>query len=420
LQAQVEGARQSVAAQAASGVSPVVTPEAIASVSKRIDDLESGVARQITGLQAQVEGARQSVAAQAASGVSPAVTPEAIANVSKRIDDLESGVARQITGLQAQVEGARQSVAAQAASGVSPAVTPEAIASVSKRIDDLESGVARQITGLQAQVEGTRQSVTSQGERLFDVSRRLEQTENAGAALEKRLASGEQALAAGQRADQDVARLVAELQAGLASLDTRTTADARALAENGAADAEALKRVTQLETGLTAATGSLGQAEAENMTQNERIAALEAGLASTAATAKEALERALAAGKLAEGKLLFTAVLTDDVTQFPFDKATLTRAAKTELNAFAEKLKTENQNVYIEVQGHTDNIGGATGNQALGLKRANAVVAYLNSEFGIPMHRMSALSYGESRPIASNKTKAGRAQNRRVVLVVLK
>ena len=55
----------------------------------------------------------------------------------------------------------------------------------------------------------------------------------------------------------------------------------------------------------------------------------------------------------------------------------------------------------------------------LGEKRAEAVRRYLSREQGLPLHRMSIISYGESEPIADNSTAAGRAHNRRVVLVVL-
>lgn len=149
-----------------------------------------------------------------------------------------------------------------------------------------------------------------------------------------------------------------------------------------------------------------------------RITRNEATANQASKTAQEALERAQAAGKLAEGKLLYETVLSDDKVKFGFDKAELSDEAKAALDAFAAQLKAENKNVYVEIQGHTDNVGGELYNEKLGQQRAEIVELYLAKQ-GIPLFRMESISYGESAPVADNKTRDGRAQNRRVVLVVL-
>jgi outer membrane protein OmpA-like peptidoglycan-associated protein len=74
-------------------------------------------------------------------------------------------------------------------------------------------------------------------------------------------------------------------------------------------------------------------------------------------TAKEALARAQEAGKLAKGKFLYEVTLTDEAVKFGFNKKDLSAEAKAALDAFAARLKSENKNVYIEIQGHTDAIG---------------------------------------------------------------
>lgn len=136
-------------------------------------------------------------------------------------------------------------------------------------------------------------------------------------------------------------------------------------------------------------------------------------------TAQEALNRAMVAGKLAEGKLMYEVVMSDDTLRFSLEKADLSDAAKQELTAFSDKLKADNRNVYVEIQGHTDTTGSEAYNLKLGEQRAEMVKRYLNMKCGIPLHRMATISYGESAPVADNKTRAGRIQNRRVVLVVL-
>jgi len=137
-------------------------------------------------------------------------------------------------------------------------------------------------------------------------------------------------------------------------------------------------------------------------------------------TAQEALDRANAAGKLAEGKLVYEVAMSDDQLKFAFNGADLSEDGKKLLDGFANKLKSENKNVYIEIQGHTDNQGSESYNLKLGAKRADAVMRHLNMKCGIPLHRMNTISYGESAPVADNKPIAERKKNRRVVLVVLK
>ena len=144
----------------------------------------------------------------------------------------------------------------------------------------------------------------------------------------------------------------------------------------------------------------------------------EGRITATSKTAQDALDRAVAAGKLAEGKLLYETVLSDDKVKFGFNRKELSPEAQTALNQFAEQLKTQNKNVYIEIQGHTDGVGADKYNEELGMARADAA-RYFLSKHGIPLHRMNTISYGESEPVADNSSRDGRAQNRRVVLVVL-
>ena len=148
-------------------------------------------------------------------------------------------------------------------------------------------------------------------------------------------------------------------------------------------------------------------------------AALETEVAKLSETANDALMRAEAANKLAKGKFVYEETMAFNDVTFSFNGSSLSDEAKAALDAFAAKAKKMTENAYIEIQGHTDNIGSESYNLKLGQKRANAVMHYLNMEAGLPLFRMNSTSYGEYKPIADNSTKAGRAQNRRVTLVVL-
>lgn len=118
------------------------------------------------------------------------------------------------------------------------------------------------------------------------------------------------------------------------------------------------------------------------------------------------------------GQLRFQKTLSEASASFKSDSATLTDGAKTELDKFADLLVRQNKLVHVEIQGHTDNRGNEDYNQKLGLKRAEAVREYLYKHHDIPLHLMNIISFGSGDPIADNSNRDGRAQNRRVVLVV--
>lgn len=100
---------------------------------------------------------------------------------------------------------------------------------------------------------------------------------------------------------------------------------------------------------------------------------------------------------------------------FDFDKATL-KGDLSVLKKVAERLK-QDPNLTVLVVGHTDSKGTAKYNQVLGQKRANAVKNWLVKQ-GVKKQVITAISKGESQPVASNKTKAGRAENRRAVITI--
>jgi len=122
--------------------------------------------------------------------------------------------------------------------------------------------------------------------------------------------------------------------------------------------------------------------------------------------------------KYARGSLLFTETLRNNEAKFKVDSFDLSDEAKGILDKFVEKLIAENKGVYIDIQGHTDSRGPEAWNQLLGEKRAEAVMEYLYKKHHIPLHRMEVISYGSSVPIADNSTREGRAQNRRVEILV--
>lgn len=122
--------------------------------------------------------------------------------------------------------------------------------------------------------------------------------------------------------------------------------------------------------------------------------------------------------KFAQGTLIYQEILDNDQVKFEFDKWDLTPEAQEALDMFVETLIAMNRGLYLTIQGHTDNTGPEAWNLLLGKRRADAVMEYLFKKYHIPLHRMEVISFGSSDPIADNSTREGRAQNRRVVILV--
>ena len=122
--------------------------------------------------------------------------------------------------------------------------------------------------------------------------------------------------------------------------------------------------------------------------------------------------------KQMQGNLVFTEVLKGDKATFKFDSFELSDEAKVYVDQFVQTLIEQDKGVYLEIQGHTDNTGEEEWNLILGKKRADSVMEYLHKQYRIPLHRMAVISYGSESPLADNSTRDGRAQNRRVVILV--
>jgi outer membrane protein OmpA-like peptidoglycan-associated protein len=102
---------------------------------------------------------------------------------------------------------------------------------------------------------------------------------------------------------------------------------------------------------------------------------------------------------------------------FRLNSATLTDEAKQKLDEFAKTIQG-NPNYVVEVQGFTDTTGSPETNLELSRRRANAVVRYLTVSHNVPLRRIHVLGVGSEVPVADNKTRAGRKENRRVEVKV--
>ena len=163
-------------------------------------------------------------------------------------------------------------------------------------------------------------------------------------------------------------------------------------------------RITEVDTRAGAA-----QSAADKAQQSANSATDAAAAVNTRADAIEAANR----------KLLFEVVISEDQGQFKFGAIDLPDEAKAAIDQMVTSLKDQKSAVWVEVEGHTDNVGDKRYNERLGLNRAEAVKRYLYEQHQVPLHKINVISYGEDKPVAPNRTRDGRAQNRRVVIKVL-
>jgi len=164
--------------------------------------------------------------------------------------------------------------------------------------------------------------------------------------------------------------------------------------------------------------GSIEENQTRIATSEQVIRDHDGRIVTVSEETKTALARIEEVEELAMGKLLYTVVLNNDAVKFDFDTAQLLPEGEAALKSLVDRLVIENRNVFIEIQGHTDSTGSEEYNYELGLKRAESVRRHLSLQ-GVPLHRMSVISYGETEPVADNSTREGRRTNRRVVLLVL-
>jgi len=158
--------------------------------------------------------------------------------------------------------------------------------------------------------------------------------------------------------------------------------------------------------------------EVDDKTRTD-VARLDSKADAARARGDEAFQKAESAEKLAKGKVLWEVTLSNEDVKFGLNQDKISDSAKATLDDLAQRVKSYDKTVYVEIQGHTDSTGSKEYNKMLGQRRAETVRTYLNETEGVPLHLISAVSYGEEKPVADNGTRQGRAENRRVVIRIL-
>jgi peptidoglycan-associated lipoprotein len=191
-------------------------------------------------------------------------------------------------------------------------------------------------------------------------------------------------------------------------------------------------QVGEVNTKVDTLSGSLEQTQERTRKNEERIGQVDqkaeaAGKSASdartaadaaAAAAKEVGTRVEAVDKY-NRRLVYEVTLSEDQGNFKFGRTELPDTAKARIDEVINQLKADPKGVFIEIEGHTDNVGSKEVNERIGMERAEAVKRYIYESHQVPLHKINVISYGEDKPVAPNKTRDGRAQNRRVVIRVL-
>jgi outer membrane protein OmpA-like peptidoglycan-associated protein len=278
--------------------------------------------------------------------------------------------------MQAEIERLRNELAQ--AQGLSPEVRAQRQADVLERQQQLDTLRREREAALarRSQVEQQHQNAVT------EATRRRQETEAQAQAL---------------RAQMEQAQQQAQQAAQAATAAQQAAEQARQQAAQSQQSAEQMRsQAEKTQAELERARLELAQRDEE-----ARRLRMENELARIAATKREARG--------------FVVTLSGGIL-FDTGKSVVKPGAKNTLQKIAEQLKTD-EKARVAVEGHTDSVGSDESNQALSQKRAEAVRDVLVAA-GVPAEKITATGRGESQPVATNKTVAGRQQNRRVELVI--
>jgi len=308
-------------------------------------------------------------------------------------------------------------------SGGDPAeATNQRLSSIEARLQ-AEAGAGQNLTGeLGRKVEALAGELRRMQE---TVARQAETSAAAQQALAAQAAAVPALREQANETAQRLERLGAQVNHGLVGTTLEQQAETAALAERledaegqledmAGQIAEALAQSAAVQAALPGLSEKAAAAGPRLNDYDARLAALDKRMEEVARMAQEAFDATGLGQRKIFGKVIESITLTEDKTLFPINSPTLGEQDKAKLDALALRLKALGTNYHLQIQGHTDGLGGDDYNYELGKARAEAVKNYLNEKGGIPLLRMSTMSYGslESRGYAAQS-------NRRIVVQVL-
>ena len=245
-----------------------------------------------------------------------------------------------------------------------------------------------QSESLSQQLDAMKQAQTSFASAQKSLQDRLAKLESEQALMAARVSQGDPASAALQSEIDKLRSQATATQSGLAALTSKVESAAPATESALAA----------LDAKLEAQAGAISQAQT---------------------TADDAIKIARDS-RLVSGKVIDTLVLTEGMVMYGYELPELMPQGRAALDKLVASVRPQMPHVFIEIIGFSDDISLGSQNRRIALERAEAVRRYLHEVGNIPLHRMSAISYGDLKPLSSDPTFEGRRVNRRVMVQVLK
>lgn len=285
--------------------------------------------------------------------------------------------------------------------------------SVSEQTDALNSRLA----GIERDLGETRSMATTALGQSTAAQRQIQEMQSALSArlqpLEARLGVLEerqltQAAALGQ-ARQQLTQAIAAAEGALSQAKAAT-------GENG----EQAAQIATLKTEARSLQDRLAALQAQLQAQDRRLAETEARAAQAAALGQNAMNQAMQGVRRVEGKTLLSVTLTGDRARYPLNLDELDPRDTRRLDELVARLATLGDDYHLEIQGHSDDNGAVEYNYLLAEAHANAVARYLHGRGGVPLQRMSVISYGASRAPVGPARIVDAGSNQRVEIRVVR
>ncbi len=282
-----------------------------------------------------------------------------------------------------------------------------------KTLDEQADSVSRQLdaqaTTVSQQLAQLKQAQSSMAEAQKNLEARMGKLESQQALMATRLDQEGTTSAALQRDIDSLRSQGAATQSELATLGSQVNSHSSTLTETQASANEALKIARDVQSTLDDAARLAAETAAK---QN-------AAIAQAQETAHDAVKIARDS-RLVSGKVVDSLLLTESMVSYSYEQPELTPQGRAALDALIGYVKPKLPHVFVEIIGYTDSVSLDSQNRRIALERAESVRRYLHETGGIPLDRMSTISYGDLKPVASNTSYESRGQNRRVMVQVLK
>jgi len=295
--------------------------------------------------------------------------------------------------------------------------------SVNRQLDTQATTVSQQLALLKQAQSGMAEAQKNMEARLGKleseqalIATRLDQEGTASSALQRDIDSLHSQTSTTQ---SEMAALTSTLgsqtaatQSELATLGSQVNNQTSAITQAQASANDAVKIAHDSQSASSNAVDKLRMTEEKVTSQNSAIAQAQD-------TANDAVKIARDS-RLVSGKVVDSLLLTETMVSYSYEQPELTTQGCAALDTLIAYVKPKLPHVFVEIIGYTDSLSLDSQNRRIALERAESVRRYLHETGGIPLDRMSTISYGDLKPVASNTSYEGRGQNRRVLVQVLK